>query len=108
MSNNLPTVIYQDIFQTTEGSFREGWWGGGGGLIENDSLKFQFTGGLKTRDRCERMQTIVPFVPLWLLEGHRRIEEESGHWVNEVWEKWGGGGRIKDQGAQGGGGLWLQ
>lgn len=79
----------------------------GGGLIENDSLKFEFTGGLKTRDRCERMQTKVPFVPLWLLEGHRRIEEEPGHWINEGWEKWGGRGggaegRIKDLGAHGG------
>lgn len=71
---------------------------GGGGLIENDSLKFEFTGGLKTRDRCERMQTKVPFVPLWLLEGHGRIEEEPGHWKNEVWEKWGVGGRGENKG----------
>lgn len=57
------------------------------------------------------MQTKVPLVPLWLLEGHRRIEEESGHWINEVLEKWGGvsEGRIKDVGAWGGGdGLQLQ
>lgn len=60
---------------------------------------------MKTRDRCERMQTKVPPVPLWLLEGHRRIEEESGHWINEVWEKWGGRGENKGAGCTGRGGL---
>lgn len=54
------------------------------------------------------METKVPLVPLWLLEGHRRLEEESGHWANEVWEKWGLEGRIKELGAQGGGVLSLQ
>lgn len=44
------------------------------------------------------MQTKVPFVPLWLLEGHGRIEEEPGHWKNEVWEKWGVGGRGENKG----------
>lgn len=85
---NSTTVINLDIFITRV--IRRGGGVGGGGVIENDSFKFQFAGGLKTRDRCERMQTKVPLVPLWLLEGHRRIEEESGHWINEVWEKWGG------------------
>lgn len=96
---NSTTVINLDIFIT--GVITRG---GGGGGIENDSLKFQFAGGLKTRDRCERMQTKVPLVPLWLLEGHRRIEEESGHWINEVWEKWGGGGENKGVGCTGRGG----
>lgn len=73
-------------------------------MIENDSFKFQFAGGLKTRDRCERMQTKVPLVPLWLLEGHRRIEEESGHWINEVWEKWGGWRGEERRWVHGGGG----
>lgn len=93
------TVINLDIFITRV--IRKG--GGGRRGVENDSLKFQFTGVLKTRDRCERMHTKVPLVPLWLLEGHGRIEEDSGHWTNEVWEKWGGGGENKGAGCTGSG-----
>lgn len=85
---NSTTVINVDIFIS-----RVIQRGG-----EADSLKFQCAGGLKTRDRCERMQTKVPLVPLWLLEGHGRIEEESGHWINEVWEKQGDRGENKEAG----------
>lgn len=50
---NSTTVINLDIFIT--GDIRRGT-GGRWGEIENDSLKFQLAGGLKTRDRCERMR----------------------------------------------------
>lgn len=50
------------------------------------------------------MQTKVPLVPLWLLEGHRRIEEESDRWINEVWEKGVCGGENKGVGCMGRGG----
>lgn len=51
---NSTTVINLDIFITRD--IRRGWGGGGVEEIENDSLKFQLAGGLKTRDRCERMR----------------------------------------------------
>lgn len=83
--------------------------GRGGGLIEKDSLKFECSGGLKTRGRCERMPGSLdkgPGCPSLAVRGPQENRRRVGPFYKRGLGEWRGGPRIKNRG--GGGGLQLQ
>lgn len=76
------------------------WKGGGGRLIEKDSLNFEFGGGLKTRGRCERMWGSWdkgPACPSLAVRGPQENRGRLGPFYKRGLEEWRKGGREESE-----------
>lgn len=69
-------------------------------MIEKDSLNFEFSGGLKTRGRCERMRGSLdkgPACPSLAVRGPQENRRRLGPFYKRGLEEWTKGGREESE-----------